>query len=71
LHRNCHLKHVIIGNTEGKIEVTGIRGRRHKQLPDGLKENIRNWKLKEEALDFFLWRIGFEIGNGPVVQTTK
>jgi hypothetical protein len=48
---NCLLKHVIIGNTEGKIEVTGIRGRRHKWLLDGLKENMIYGKVKKEELD--------------------
>jgi len=28
LHRNCLLKHVIEGKVEGRIEVTGRRGRR-------------------------------------------
>jgi hypothetical protein len=32
LHRNCLLKHVTEENIEGRIEVTGIRGRRRKQL---------------------------------------
>jgi hypothetical protein len=36
---------------EGKIEVTGRRVRRRKQLLDDLKEKKRYWKLKEEALD--------------------
>jgi hypothetical protein len=38
LHRNSFLKHIIEGNIEGRIEVTGRRGRRRKQLLDGLKE---------------------------------
>ena len=38
LCRNCLLKHVIGGKIEGRREVTGRRGRRGKQLPDGLKE---------------------------------
>jgi hypothetical protein len=33
-----------------KIEVTRRRGRRRKQLLDGLKEKIEHWKLKEESL---------------------
>ena len=36
LRRNCLLKHVIAGNTEGKIEVTGRGGRKRKQLLDYL-----------------------------------
>jgi hypothetical protein len=39
LRRNCLLKHVI----EGKIEVTGRRIRRRKQLLDDLKEQRGYW----------------------------
>jgi hypothetical protein len=39
LRRNCLLKHVIEGELEGRIEMTGRRGRRRKQLLDNLKEN--------------------------------
>jgi len=38
LPRNCLLKHVIHRKIEEKIEVTGRRGRRRKQLVDDLKE---------------------------------
>ena len=44
--RNCLLKHVI----EVKIQGTGRRGRRHKQVPDDHKERRRYWKLKDKAL---------------------
>jgi hypothetical protein len=37
LRRNCLLKHVIEGKLEGRIEMTGRRGRRSKQLLDDLK----------------------------------
>jgi hypothetical protein len=47
LRVNCLLKHVI----EGKIEGTGRRGRRHKQLQDDLKERRIYWTLKEEVVD--------------------
>jgi hypothetical protein len=50
LRRNCLLKHVIEGKLEGRIEITGRRERRRKQLLDDLKEQRRYWKLKEEAL---------------------
>jgi hypothetical protein len=33
LRRNCLLKHVIEGKLEGRIEMTGRRGRRRTQLP--------------------------------------
>ena len=36
---------------EGRMEVTGRRGRRGKQLLDDLQERRGYWKLKEEALD--------------------
>jgi hypothetical protein len=48
-HRNHLLKHVIEGKTEGRIEMTGRRGRRE-QLLDDLKEEIGLWQLKKEAL---------------------
>jgi hypothetical protein len=46
LRRNCLIKHVI----EGRVEGTGRRGRRSKQLLDDLDEMIRWWKMKVEAL---------------------
>jgi hypothetical protein len=50
--------------------VTGRRGRRHKQIIDGLKETKRYWKLREEALDRTHWRARFGKGYGPVVRQT-
>jgi hypothetical protein len=38
LRRNCLLKHVIEEKLEGRIEMTGRRGRRRKQLLDDLTE---------------------------------
>jgi hypothetical protein len=70
LRRNCLLKHVIEGQLEGRIETTGRRGRRRKQLLYDLKEKIRYWKLKEEALDRTLWRTRFGRDYGPVVRQT-
>jgi hypothetical protein len=66
LRSNCLLKHVIEGKLEGRIEMTGRRGRRRKQLLDDLKEKKRYLKLKEEALDRTLWRTRFGRGYGPV-----
>jgi hypothetical protein len=40
LRRNCLLQCVIEGNIKGRIEVTGERGRRCKQLLDELKIKI-------------------------------
>jgi hypothetical protein len=70
LRRNCLLKHVIEGKIEGRIEMTGRRGRRRKQLLDDPKEKTRYWKLKEEALDRTQWRSHFGRGYGPVVRQT-
>jgi hypothetical protein len=70
LRRNCLLKHVIENNIEGRIEVTGRRVRRRKQILDDLKETKGNWKLKEEALDRKLWRTRFGRGYGLVVRQT-
>jgi hypothetical protein len=61
---------VIEGKLEGRIEMTGRRGRRRKQLLDDLKEKRGYWKLKEEALDHTLWRTRFGRGFGPVVRHT-
>ena len=46
LRRNCSLKHVIEGEREGRIEVTGRRGRRRWELLDGRKETRGYWKLE-------------------------
>ena len=43
LRGNCLLKHVIEGKIGGRIEVTGRRGRRCKQLLDNLKDKWRGW----------------------------
>jgi hypothetical protein len=70
LRRNCLLKRVIEGKLEGRIEMTGRRGRRRKQLLVDLKEKRQYWKLKEEALDRSQWRSRFGRGYGPVVRQT-
>jgi hypothetical protein len=66
LRGNC----VIEGKVEERIKVTGRRGKRRKQLLDGLKETIDYWKLKEEALDCTLWRTRLGRGYGTVVRQT-
>jgi hypothetical protein len=71
LRRNGLLKHAIEGKLEGRIEMTGRRGRRRKQLLDDLKAKRRYWKLKEKALDGILWRTRFGRGYGPVVIQTS
>jgi hypothetical protein len=55
LRRDFLPKHVVEGKIEGRIGVTGRRGRR-KWLLEELKERRGYWKLKEEALDRNLWR---------------
>ena len=70
LRRNCLLKHVIEEKLEGRIEMTGRRGRRRNQLLDDLKEKRRYWKLKEESLDRTQWGTRFGRGYGPVVRQT-
>jgi hypothetical protein len=43
LCRNCLLKHVTEGKIEGRKEVPGRRGKRHKQLLDDLTEMRGYW----------------------------
>jgi hypothetical protein len=71
LRRNCLLKYVTEGKLEGRIEMTGRRGRKSKQLLYDLRERSRYWKLKEEALDRTLW--GTRCGRGcrPVVRQNE
>jgi hypothetical protein len=67
LRRNCLLKQVIEGKTEGQIEVTRRRGRRRKKLLDGLGDRRGYCHLKEKALDRIKRRNRFGRGCGPVV----
>jgi hypothetical protein len=69
LCRNCLVKYSNEGKIEGRIEVTGRRKRRHKQLLPELKAARRYCKLEKEALDRTLWRTGFGRSCGPVVKT--
>ena len=71
LRRNCLLKQIVKENTEGRIEVTGIRGKRCKQLLDYLKRKRGYYKLKEEALNSTMWETGFGRGYGTVIGQTK
>jgi hypothetical protein len=59
LCRNCLLIHVTEGRVEGRVEVTGRRGRKRKQLLDDIKEMREYCKLKEEPLDHIPWRTHF------------
>jgi hypothetical protein len=53
LHRYCLLKHVIVGRKEGRIEVTGRRGKKSEQLLNDLKEMTRYWKYKHTHSFYF------------------
>jgi hypothetical protein len=71
LCRNCLLKRIIKGKIEGKIEVTGRRGRRRKELLDDLREEKGPSELKYEVLDRTLLRTRFGRGYGPVVRQSR
>jgi hypothetical protein len=45
---------------EGRIEVTGRRGRRSKQLLHDVKEKRGYWKLKKEDYIVFLGELAVE-----------
>jgi len=68
LHSNCLLQRVIEGKIKGGIEVTGRRGRRHRQLLEDLKERRGYFHMKEEALNRTMWRGRFGKGFGLVVR---
>jgi hypothetical protein len=68
LRRNCLLEHVIEERIKGRIEVTGRRGRRGKQLLCDLKGMRGYSKLKKEALARTLWRIRLRRDYGTVVR---
>jgi hypothetical protein len=70
LRGNCLLKCVIEGKIEERIEVTGNRETRRKQLLDYLREKRGCWKLKEEALDRTLCRTHLGRGYGQIVRQT-
>ena len=53
-----------------KVEVTGRRGRRGKQLLDDLREARGYCKLEQESLDHTVCRSGFGSVCGPVVRET-
>jgi len=63
---NCLVKHIIEDKIKGRV--MGRQGRRWTQLLDNLKEIRECCKLKEEALDYTLWRTCFGRGYGPVVR---
>jgi hypothetical protein len=46
LRRNCLIRDVTEGKEKGKMEVTGRRGRKYKQLLDDLKKNKKILELE-------------------------
>ena len=76
VHKRKRRKNIYIGRIlrrdytkiEGRIKVMGRRGRRRKELLDGLKEMRIYCKLKEETLDRPLWGTRFRRVYGPVVR---
>jgi hypothetical protein len=70
LRRNCPLQHTIKEKLKVLLEVTGIQGRRSKQLLDNFKDRREFWKLKEEAQDRCLWGRRLGQGYGPAVRQT-
>ena len=68
---NCLLKHLFGGKIGGRIEETGRRGRRRKQLLDDVKEKREYCKLREEALDRTVWRTSLGGGHGPAVRQSE
>ena len=58
-----------VGTDYGKDRSDGgRRGRRDKQLLVDFKETRGYWKLKQEALDRTVWRIGFGRGCEPYAR---
>jgi hypothetical protein len=68
LRRNCLQKHVIEGVVEGRIQMTGRRGRRRKQLLDDLEEERGYCELQEEVVARTECRTDIGRGCGPVVR---
>ena len=66
--RNCLLRHVIEGEIEGRIDVTGRRERRLSSYWMTLGK-LGYWNLKEVALGRTVWRNRFEGGYGSIVKT--
>jgi hypothetical protein len=68
LCRNCLLKHVIERKIEVRLEVTGRRRKRRKQLLDDLTEMRGCWKLKTKTPNRVLWITRFGRGCRSVVS---
>lgn len=71
MHGDCLAKHVLDGKTQTGIAVQR-RGRRRKQLQDGLMEGRGYRKLKGEALERIVWSTRYPRAYEPVVgQSAK
>jgi hypothetical protein len=70
LRRNCLLKHVTEGKLEGRIEMTGRRGRRRKQLLDDLSGKEKILAIERGSTNRTLWRTRFGRGYRRVVRQT-
>jgi hypothetical protein len=69
LRRNCLLKYDIKRNIEGRTEVTGKRGRRHKRLP--YRKGRVLYVERGSTGSYTVCKTRFGRGYGPVVgQTT-
>jgi hypothetical protein len=66
--RKSFLKYDFVGKVEGKDISDGKMRRRRRQLLDDTKER-GYWKVKEEALDRFLWRTRFGREYVPLWKT--
>jgi hypothetical protein len=51
LSRSCLINHVIEEKIEGRLEVTGRRERRRRELLDDLKKTSGYCRFKDEELD--------------------
>jgi len=69
--RKSFLNLLFEGKKEGRMEVTGRRDRRSKQLMDDLKETRGHWKMKEETLARNLWINRCGRGCGRDVRQTR
>jgi len=53
---------------DGRLEVTGRRGRRHKKLLDDIKETRGYCKLKQKEVHRTVWRTGSGRDDGPTCR---
>jgi hypothetical protein len=68
LCKKCHAKHFIQGTIEGRIEVTGRRGRRRYELLDFLKKKREYWKLKNKHYFALCGKLALEEVMEPLYE---